>query len=177
MGSTALAAKERFAADETRRSTAALVEPSADERVDVAGIDYLSIYTPELRRSVELYSRVFGFCVVSASRDHAGRSALMAAGRFFLAIRERQRSESDWTRTLAWSFVVDDLDQARASIWNLGIVPVRDGMHEPQSNPPWRRRRSFVIRDPDGNEIEVVERARCRQVRLPACGLSKRMCG
>ncbi|HEX7082365.1 MAG TPA: VOC family protein [Gammaproteobacteria bacterium] len=165
MRSTALVAEEQFASGETHVSTTALVEPSGDDRADVAGavgvagVDYLSIYTPELRRSVELYSRVFGFCVVGASHDRAGRSVLMAAGRLYLAIRERPRGEFDSTGALGWSFVVDDLDRARAITWDLGIVPIRDGTHEPQCDSPWRRRRSFVIRDPDGNEIEVVERA------------------
>lgn len=147
----------------------------ADERIDVgagedradaagvnyvAGVDYLSIFTPELRRSVEFYSRVFGFCVVNASRRPAGRYVLMAAGRFYLALHERARSQSESTRTLCWSFVVDDLDRARASVWNLGIVPLRLGAQDSERNTPWRRSRSFMIRDPDGNEIEVVERPR-----------------
>lgn len=159
MRSMTLLAEERPAPDEAHALTTALVGSSGDDRVEVAGVDYLSICTPELRRSVELYSRVFGFCVVDASHDRAGRSVLMAAGRLYLAIRERQRGEFDSTRALGWSFVVDDLDRARSSIWDLGIVPVRDGTHQLQCDPPWRRRRSFVISDPDGNEIEVVERA------------------
>ena len=101
MGSTALVAKERFAAAETCRSTAALMERSGDERADVASVDHLSICTPELRRSVELYSRTFGFGVVDTTRDAAGRSVLMAAGRLYLSIRERRRSESDATAATA----------------------------------------------------------------------------
>jgi catechol 2,3-dioxygenase-like lactoylglutathione lyase family enzyme len=133
---------------------------AGNDRVDVAGVDYLSIFTPELRRSVDFYSRVFGFCVVDASRRPDGRSVLMGAGRFCLALHERQRTESDSTRTLSWSFIVDDLDRARAIVWNLGIVPLRRGAQEPQRNTPWRRSRSFMIRDPNGNEIEVVQQPR-----------------
>jgi hypothetical protein len=84
----------------------------------------------------------------------------LAAGRFHLAIHERQRNESDSARGLCWSLIVDDLDRARANVWNLGIVPVCEGTHGPHCNPWWGRRRSFVIRDPGGNEIEVVETAR-----------------
>jgi catechol 2,3-dioxygenase-like lactoylglutathione lyase family enzyme len=161
MRSTAIAAKERFAADAVplHSSAADIAETSGEDRADIAGVDYLSIFTPDLRRSVEFYSRVFGFSVVDASHGPAGRSVLMAAGRFYLALHE-PRSESDSTRVLCWSFIVDDLDRARARVWNLGIVPLHLGPQEPERNTPWRRSRSFLIRDPGGNEIEVVERPR-----------------
>jgi catechol 2,3-dioxygenase-like lactoylglutathione lyase family enzyme len=160
MRSTALAARERFDADAVtlRRSSTDVTEPGGDDRVAVAGIDCLSVFTPELRRSVEFYSRVFGFGVVDASRGPVGRSALMAAGRFYLELHERRRSRPDSMRALGWSFVVDDLDRVRASIWDLGIVPLPDGTDERQRNRSSRGSRSFTIRDPGGNEIEVVER-------------------
>jgi catechol 2,3-dioxygenase-like lactoylglutathione lyase family enzyme len=147
-----------------------MTRASVDDRVDVAGVDCLSIFTPELRRSVDFYSRVFGFRVIDSSHRTAGRSVLMAARRFYLAIHERHGRKSNSTRALCWSFVVDDIDRTRASIWNLGIVPVRDGTSGPHAQPDERAgcslvsrrspavRRSFVIRDPGGNEIELVER-------------------
>ena len=159
MRSTALVERSRFVADAlpAHRSTTPRTEPSGDDRVEVAGVDYLTIFSPELRRSVRFYSRVFGFRVLEATRRGAGRSALLSAGPFYLAIRERPRSNGpDPARALCWSFVVDDVDRARASMWNLGVVPVRDSTDCPRHEQP--RRRSFVIRDPDGNEIEVAER-------------------
>ena len=160
MRSTALVDRGRLAAAAVplHHSPTTFADTSGSDRVDVAGVDFLSIFAPELRRSVEFYSRVFGFRLVEVARRGAGRSALMASGPFYLAIHERQRAGSDRTQALCWSFVVNDLDQARASVWNLGLVPTRDGTHEPRNNPAWRRSRSFVIRDPGGNEIEVVER-------------------
>jgi catechol 2,3-dioxygenase-like lactoylglutathione lyase family enzyme len=160
MSSTALAASERPAAEAVplHGSTTELREPRGSDRLDVTGVDYLSIAAPELARSVAFYARVFGFRVIEASRERGGRSALMAAGRLYLAIHERPRG-GPGLPALCFSFTVDDLDTARASIWNLGVVPLRDGTHEPLRDRPWRGARSFVIRDPAGNEIEVVERA------------------
>ncbi|HEX5049056.1 MAG TPA: VOC family protein [Gammaproteobacteria bacterium] len=159
MRSTALVDRAHFAADAVQlHHSTTVAETSGNDRVDVAGVDFLSIFTPELRRSADFYSRVFGFRVIESARRGAGRSALMASGPFYLAIHERPRGASDRAGALCWSFMVDDLDRARASIWNLGIVPTRDGTHEPGGKPSWRRSRSFVIRDPGGNEIEIVER-------------------
>lgn len=141
-------------------STAQDAAGSGSDRVDVAGVDFLSIFVPELRRSVDFYARVFGFRIVEAAPRGARQSVLMASGPFYLAIHERQGGASDRSRALCWSFVVDDLDRARASVWNLGVVPTRDGTHEARPSASWRRSRSFVIRDPGGNEIEVVERGR-----------------
>jgi predicted enzyme related to lactoylglutathione lyase len=162
MSSTALAASERPAAEAVplHGSTTELREPRGSDRLDVTGVDYLSIAAPELGRSVSFYARVFGFRLIEASRERGGRSALMAAGRLYLAIHERPRGASSSPAALCFSFTVDDLDRARASIWNLGVVPIRDGTHEPLRDRPWRGGRSFVIRDPGGNEVEVVERAR-----------------
>ena len=159
MRSTALVDAGRFAAAaaELQPSTTPRTE-SSGARVAGAGVDHLSIGTPALRRSVDFYSRIFGFAVVETARRDANRSVLMAAGRFCLAIHEWRRGESEPAHALRWGFVVDDLDDVRASVWNLGIVPTRDCVHEPRPDRPWRRCRSFAIRDPGGNEIEVVER-------------------
>jgi catechol 2,3-dioxygenase-like lactoylglutathione lyase family enzyme len=162
MRSTALVERSRFAADAVppQRSTRARTEPGGDDRVEVASVDYLTIFTPELRRSVRFYARVFGFRLLEATRRGAGLYALLSAGQLYLSIRERPAGGSDPARALCWSFVVDDVERARASIWNLGIVPVSESTDGPQGERLRRRRRSFVIRDPGGNEIEIVERAR-----------------
>ena len=162
MSSTALAASERPAAEAVplHGSTTELREPSGGDRLDVTGVDYLSISAPDLARSVAFYARLFGFRVIEASRDRGGRAVLLAAGRLYLAIHERPRGGSSSPAALCFSFTVGDLDRARASIWNLGVVPTLDGTYEPLRDRPWRGARSFVIRDPGGNEIEVVERER-----------------
>src|SRR5262245_39572989 len=149
MRSTALATNVRAAAETAplQRSFAAFAEPVGSDRVDVVGVDYLSIFTPELRRSVTFYARVFGFRVVEVSQSRAGRSVVMSVGRFHLAIHERQPSGSEPTPALCCSFVVDDIDRARASIWTLGVVPIREGRHEPRHGHALRRSGSFVIRD------------------------------
>ena len=161
MSSMALVERSRVPAHAVplHRAPAPRTEPGGEDRVEVAGVDYLTIFAPELRRCVTFYSRVFGFRVLEATRRGAGRSALLSAGRFYLAIRERPRSSgSDGARALCWSFVVDDVDRARASMWNLGVVPVSEATDGPQPERPWRTGRSFVVRDPGGNEIEIVER-------------------
>jgi catechol 2,3-dioxygenase-like lactoylglutathione lyase family enzyme len=162
MRSTVLADSGRFAENSVavRARTTSRMASGGGDCVDVQGVDYLRIFTSELRRSVAFYARVFGFRVLDATARRDERSVLMATGGLHLTIQERPPNGGPETaRTLRRSFVVDDVDRERASMWNLGVVPIRDGTAEAPRDRTGRTGRSFVVRDPGGNEIEVVELA------------------
>ncbi|MBN1239411.1 MAG: VOC family protein [Gammaproteobacteria bacterium] len=130
-----------------------------EERIDVAGIDYVTISVGDLGRSVRFYQRLFGCQVVE--RNYAGKArVLLSAGGAYVAMQERRAepAEAD-TPPGRWSFMVEDIDRARACAWNLGVATV-GGTDAPRRIHAWRRERSFMIRDPDGNEVEIVERRR-----------------
>jgi hypothetical protein len=60
---------------------------------------------------------------------------------------------------------VDDLDRVRAAIWDLGVKVAGDN-GEPDHIRRWVNGRSLVVRDPDGNTIELVEEVRERPAAL-----------
>ena len=75
-----------------------------------------------------------------------------------MAIHERWGGVSrSIATTRRWSFVTADLDEARETIWDLGVA-LAEGDVEPRPHSRWRRGRSLLVRDPDGHEIELVER-------------------
>lgn len=134
---------------------------SDDLQLSVNGISGVTIAARDLERSIDFYSRVFGFRVAGQGQSAPRRSATLAtAGAARLAIRE-QGSEPRRTVPLhsRWGFLVDDLDGARAAIWDLG-VKVADDNGAPDHIHRWSNGRSLRVHDPDGNEIELVEECR-----------------
>lgn len=135
--------------------------PDECERVDVAAIDYVSIPVDKLRRSIDFYAQNFGFLVVEDASGEDDPCVLMrGSGDLYLAIHERRRERTQaGEATRRWSFVVNDLDRVRETVWNLGLA-VKDNRDEPTRIHRWRKNKSFLVRDPDGHEIELVERSR-----------------
>ncbi|HEX2140280.1 MAG TPA: VOC family protein [Woeseiaceae bacterium] len=134
-----------------------------------SGISGVTIATRNLGRSIAFYSRVFGFRV---TRQAPPRSATLAApGDALLAIHEYGESScSPVPLHGRWGFLVDDLDLVREAIWDLG-VKVADDNGTPDHIHHWRNGRSLRVRDPDGNEIELIEE--CRE---SAAELMRRNC-
>ena len=136
--------------------------PSLDDStpwVQVACVDYVAIPVRDLERSINFYTRVFGFRVVEDGRlDPEPYMLLHARGGPYLALHALpDRPPAGGTR-IRCSFVVADLDRVRESLWNLG-VPTADGSVEPRHVHRWRTTRSLLIDDPDGHRIELVESA------------------
>jgi catechol 2,3-dioxygenase-like lactoylglutathione lyase family enzyme len=139
--------------------TATLVHTSNSDRVDVAGVIGLHIFTKELRRTLEFYSRLFGLRLLEDSHRGAERYVVMGIGQSLrITVQERDKSACDSIQPTRFTLVADDFDRARASVWNLGVRAIELG-GETSLFRPRRRNRSFVIRDPGGNEIEIVERS------------------
>src|SRR5690606_29809216 len=107
----------------------------------------------DLRRAIRLYNRVFGFQLVSkADRSGSPRVLMRGRGCCYLAIDEHHGTIAATKRL---RFETASLDRARERLWDLGVVPA-DGSIEPRFDPK-RCCRIVPIRDPDGNEIELVE--------------------
>ena len=131
-----------------------------DEGVEIAGVDYVGISARDLGRSAEFYRRLFGLRIVDEVREQGGTAVLMRTSEgVYLGLHEGRSTAGRASAQSRFSFVVGDIDRARAAVWNLG-VPTADGSDEPRRRRSWRASRSFVIRDPDGHEIELVEQAR-----------------
>ena len=139
---------------------------SESVRLSVSGISGVTIAARDLQRSIDFYSTVFGLRVAGQRQSVPRRSAtLTAPGEALIAIHEQGEGPH---RTVPlhsrWGFLVDDLDGARAAIWDLG-VKVADDNGAPDHIHRWSNGRSLRVRDPDGNEIELVEDCRERAAR------------
>ena len=112
-----------------------------------------------LERAMTFYRDVFGFRVVADARHEPEPCVIMsAAGQACLTLREEKRlnevSSTDIARRRARRLRIptSDLDQARASLWDLG-VPLAPGTREPGESAE----RTLCVDDPDGHRIELVE--------------------
>lgn len=133
----------------------------ASLQLSVSGISGVTIATRDLERSIDFYARVFGFRVAREGGQGLRRSATLAApGEALLAIHE-QGDDRNGPVPLhrRWGFLVDDLDSVREAIWDLG-VKVADDNGAPDHIRRWPNGRSLCVRDPDGNEIQLIEECR-----------------
>ena len=146
------------------RSTASSCGRSA-----VRSLDTAMLAARDLPRSVRFYTRVFGFRVEEqASRGDPARARLAGPGTLRLVLH---REDAGLARSAAASsrlcFRVADLDAVREALWDAGIAVARDSGDPDQI---FRRAngRALYIRDPHGNEIELVEehsREACAELR------------
>lgn len=117
-----------------------------------------------LARSITFYKHVFGFRLVADARHEPEACVIMAApGQPRLTLREENRlsevTSADVARRRAQllRLSVGDLDEARASLWDLG-VPLARGTREP--GEAGCAKHSLFVDDPDGNRIELAETRR-----------------
>ena len=124
----------------------------ANEQIHVVEMDRAAIAASNLERSTRFYARLFGFCVVHDARSAYEALVTMAAGDDpTLAIRARSTPDA---RRARLTIRVADLEAAREALWNQGVVPAVDRLTAVHAAD-----RYVVINDPDGHEIELVERA------------------
>jgi catechol 2,3-dioxygenase-like lactoylglutathione lyase family enzyme len=129
-------------------------ETRAGEMFGCAALDVRS-----LERSINFYSLALGFEVIGVVSRAADRRVLMSlSGRFNLSIREdRHIGLQHAPSGDAWELVVDDLDQVRRNLWDLGFVVSRDSGAPDQIYRSFDGR-SLYVRDPDAHEIRLLER-------------------
>lgn len=117
----------------------------------------------DLGKSVEFYRRVFGFRPRSTWHGPSfgpltpGSLRLAAPGRAELWLRPRCTAPDEAAQNRRWAFVVTNLEEVREKVWDLGVKVARDS-GEPDHVFRRRGGASLYVRDPDGNEIELVER-------------------
>lgn len=117
----------------------------------------LVVPVSDVRNSAEFYRRVFGFRPRPARGGVGAGSLLLAAdGLTELLLRPRCTVPDEAAQTRRWAFAVTNLEQVREKVWDLGVKVARDS-GEPDHIFRRRGRASLYVRDPDGNEIELVE--------------------
>ncbi|MGH8194415.1 MAG: VOC family protein [Woeseiaceae bacterium] len=120
-----------------------------------SSISGITITARDLRRSIAFYSRVFGFRVADDAREARPSVTMVGPGDVRLAIHGNGAIRAVPLHR-HWGFAVDDLEAARAMIWDLGVSVARDN-GEPDHIERWSNGRTLSIHDPDGNEVELVE--------------------
>lgn len=145
-----------------------------DEPVEVTGVGNVTIPTRDSRRAVCFYNRVFGFQVVPEAHSGGTPRVLMRGRGCTCLLVDAHGDATAVPRCLRFETV--DLDDARERLWDLGVA-LTDDCIEPRFDPE-RRRRWLPLRDPDGNEIELVEQVARRvddEHCIPRC-LPRRAC-
>ncbi|HEX6995499.1 MAG TPA: VOC family protein [Gammaproteobacteria bacterium] len=113
----------------------------------------ITIPTRDPGRAIRFYNRVFGFELVGKTSRNGSLRFLMRGRAYFHLAIDAHRGATAAPKRLRLETA--SLDLARERLWNLGFVPA-DRCIEPRFDPK-HCCRVVPIRDPDGNEIELVE--------------------
>lgn len=127
--------------------------------VQLGGSRRIDVWVRNVERSIAFYSRVFGFRVTGYrhSRGHAAAAVMRATARGDLVLHARLDETTTPTRLpCRWGFLVSDLDSVRAMVWELGVSIARDS-GAPDHIYRWSNGRLLYVKDPDANEIALVE--------------------
>ena len=122
---------------------------------DRGAIRELEVAVGDLGRAARFYGRVFGFYRdIEAQNGDSESFAMRTATGVRLVLHAVPTS----LESKRWGFVVENLDEVRARVWDHGVVVARD------SGAPdhvyWRLvGGSLYVHDRDCNEIELVELA------------------
>ena len=149
---------------------------STDEQIRVTAMDPVTLQSRDLRRSVRFYARVFGFRPVADSHERQ-RALVLHDARSGACLAIRCSDDGAVAQKRRWNVFVADLDDVRETLWNKGLVPIDAALSAPSDRGG---RRFLVVRDPDGHEIELVERPRSAQREPPAvpcAGARRAACG
>lgn len=118
-------------------------------------LEHVNLTVSQLDRSIEFYSKLFGFEVRWRGRTTTGvEAAHIGDERCYVALFQAERpnrAERDYAEVGLnhFGFVVEDLDAFKNRLQALGAAP-----HSEQDYEPGRR---LYFLDPDGIEIELVE--------------------
>ena len=119
-------------------------------RTVVSRMEHVHLAVADLGRSIEWYSKVFGFEV----RWTDGRTAHIGTDRFYVAVtahRDLPPSEGDRTgtaRIVHFAFATPDLKALGERLLAAGVEPWGDASRAEGD--------AIYLHDPDGNAIEVV---------------------
>lgn len=114
-----------------------------------------TVAAEDLARSVEFYRRVFSFHLEPDRQGSRVSAQLTGPNQNRLLIRAFDAVQPETPRPRL-RFAVANLDEAREALWDSGVGVSRDS-GQPDQIFRGPNGRSLYIRDPDGNEIELVE--------------------
>jgi catechol 2,3-dioxygenase-like lactoylglutathione lyase family enzyme len=122
-----------------------------DESLHVQGIDHLNLSVRDLEETCAFYRDLFGFKILEDIPEQSGRIIGMAHA--MLAIYESPGMERYKKQGFAhFSLHIQNFEAIEARCAAMGIQIKYGGIVQ------WPRSRSIYIEDPNGYEIELVER-------------------
>ena len=133
------------------------MEPRPARRQAATGVAHLSVRS--LRRSINFFSLVLDFEVVADRRRGARPHVVMAAHASARVVLWALPADvaAHTPKAARTVIAVADLDGARGRIWNAGLRVARDDTITAAAIRDGAR--CLSVRDPDGNELELVEAA------------------
>ena len=122
-----------------------------------ATLEHVNISVTDGPRTADLIARLTGWHRrwEGPSLDN-GRSIHLGDERAYVAIHSSPRIAGKFVKSVPMNhigIVVDDLDEAEATVWNAGLMPFSHSDYDPGP-------RSFYFFDWDGIEWEIVSYAR-----------------
>lgn len=121
-------------------------------------LEHINLTVSDLNRSIDFYSRVFGFTVRWQGQSNNGKPAAhVGDDRCYLALflardtTPHQRKSYDSIGLNHFGFVVEDIDAIKRRLSEAGITH-----HSEQTYDPGRH---VYFLDPDGIEVELVQYA------------------
>jgi lactoylglutathione lyase len=107
--------------------------------VRAIGINHVAFEVANLEETLAWYERWFVFTL----RGRGGRTAFIDLGDQFIALMQADDDGPHVDRTRHHGIVVDDKEALRAELLDAGVEVARSG--------------SLRIRDPSGNQLEIVD--------------------
>jgi catechol 2,3-dioxygenase-like lactoylglutathione lyase family enzyme len=111
-----------------------------------APLDTVFVWVTDLERSIAWYAEIG----ITAGPGHGDWQTMETAGPTQFALHRGIRQPGPSTGGIA--FGVDDLDSEIARLTDLGIEPVDESVTDTGVS------RFITFRDPDGNDIQLLER-------------------
>jgi catechol 2,3-dioxygenase-like lactoylglutathione lyase family enzyme len=128
----------------------------SDDHMSTGDAGTATVSAGDLVRSIEFYKRVFGFHVQQDMRRSSRVSARLTGPNDIRLVVRAIDAGRPAVALPRLRFVVGDLEDARAVLWDAGVGVSRDS-GQPDQIFRGPTGRSLYIRDPAGNEIELVE--------------------
>lgn len=129
---------------------------SYEDPIEIVGPAYLAVSTRDFERTARFYAKLFGLRIVDYRRtDGLRRVSLSARGEVLIVVHEVRDDAAAAGRLPRQTLEVEDLDRARESLWNHGVVPTGGAL--PSARLVCERRPFLTIEDPDGRELELVD--------------------
>ena len=140
--------------------------PSPAKYAKITGIDHVAFYTTDAEGTKKLYTQTLG--LASSAPVEYGETQRFQVGTQWVGYSAAP-DPSSTSRFDHVAFTTDDVDRLRKALVAAGVkVPDKIDSHPDDT-------RSFFVSDPEGNDIEFVQRGKSETASAPPTAVSHRL--